>query len=196
VGIRQILNHHPTNPLLTWPKVLFLFSGSLLTLLQVSRDYLHDPTWRENFSLLAKYNFTFDFQGNPHQLLTAAEIFKVFVIPFSPFLSSPSLPLLPVLPPPTHQLLQANPNIPIVIDHLGTLYLRGEDDKDEALKVWREGLREMANLPQVILSPIGVLSLKDFLPDVDTIFHRLNFLDPHETIYAWICLYCKRREIS
>eukprot|EP01127_Copromyxa_protea_P011040 TRINITY_DN2743_c0_g1_i4.p1 TRINITY_DN2743_c0_g1~~TRINITY_DN2743_c0_g1_i4.p1 ORF type:complete len:230 (+),score=46.47 TRINITY_DN2743_c0_g1_i4:2-691(+) len=105
VGIRQILNHHPTNPLITWPKV--------------PQDYLQDEKWCKNFALLGKYNFTFDFQGNPHQFLGAAKLFA------------------------------QHPNIPVVIDHLGTLYLRGEEDKEVSLGVWRQGLRELASLAHV-----------------------------------------------
>lgn len=83
---------------------------------------MQDPKWCENFALLGKYNFSFDFQGNPHQLLAAAALFK------------------------------QHPNIPVVIDHLGTLYLRGEEDKSESLRVWREGLQAMAKLPHVQIS--------------------------------------------
>jgi len=61
-GIRQILNHHPTNPSLTWPKVAI--------------EYLHSTTWRENaISLLKKFNLSFDLQLNPHQIDDAIEHF-------------------------------------------------------------------------------------------------------------------------
>jgi len=59
-GIRQIINHHPKNPGLTWPKV--------------TEDYLYNTTWIKNYALLEKYNFSFDMQLNPHQFKKAAEL--------------------------------------------------------------------------------------------------------------------------
>lgn len=48
VGIRQILNHHPEDSSLTWPKV---YSSNYLT---------NDSAFRHGFSLLQKYNLSFD----------------------------------------------------------------------------------------------------------------------------------------
>lgn len=61
-GVRMILNHHPTNPDLTWP--------------QVERgDFLRDPLFREGIELLGERGLSFDLQCNPHQYLDAAETF-------------------------------------------------------------------------------------------------------------------------
>jgi len=64
-GIRQILNHHDSNPGLTWPKV-------------ERRDYLRSSDWRKGLSHLEKYHMSFDLQVNPHQLKDAAECFHNF----------------------------------------------------------------------------------------------------------------------
>jgi predicted TIM-barrel fold metal-dependent hydrolase len=107
-GIRQILNHHPKNPSLTWPKV--------------HEDYLHNPTWLKNYSLLAKYNFTFDFQLNPHQMKQAAEV------------------------------ISKNPKINVIIDHLGTLYLGStKSEEEENLSVWRKGLKLLSSHKNVYI---------------------------------------------
>jgi predicted TIM-barrel fold metal-dependent hydrolase len=59
-GIRQILNHHPDNPALTWPKVH-------------SADYLtKDDAFRRGYALLQRFNMSFDMHVNPHQLKDAA----------------------------------------------------------------------------------------------------------------------------
>lgn len=58
-GVRQLLNQHDT------PHYNF-----------AERDFLNDPVWRENLSLLAKYDLTFDLQIYPHQALAAAEAIR------------------------------------------------------------------------------------------------------------------------
>lgn len=65
-GIRQIINHHPENPGLTWPKV---HSGDYLTT---------DEKFRHGYSLLQKYGLSFDLQVNPHQLKDAAAFVAQF----------------------------------------------------------------------------------------------------------------------
>ncbi len=56
-GIRQILNVHE-NPRFN----------------HADRDYLKDPLWRKNFSLLSKYNLSFDLQLYYHQMDGAASL--------------------------------------------------------------------------------------------------------------------------
>lgn len=64
-GIRMILNHHPTNPSLTWP--------------QVERgDFVETPEFRAGFEELKARKLSFDLQANPHQLLACAKLFKDF----------------------------------------------------------------------------------------------------------------------
>jgi len=107
-GIRQILNHHPKNPALTWPKV--------------TEDFLHNPTWQKNFAILAKYNFSFDLQLNPHQMKQAAEI------------------------------ISRNPKITVIINHIGTLYLGNtKSEETENLSVWRQGLKQLSSLKNVYI---------------------------------------------
>eukprot|EP01098_Paradermamoeba_levis_P012601 TRINITY_DN5543_c0_g1_i1.p1 TRINITY_DN5543_c0_g1~~TRINITY_DN5543_c0_g1_i1.p1 ORF type:complete len:319 (-),score=87.14 TRINITY_DN5543_c0_g1_i1:71-1027(-) len=64
-GIRQILNFHPTDPSLTWPKVKH-------------GNYFKESQWRNGLSLLEKYSLSFDLHVNPHQIKEAAEFFKNF----------------------------------------------------------------------------------------------------------------------
>jgi len=114
VGIRQIVNHHPTNPNLTWPKI--------------DQDFLKNEQWKKNFSLLARYNFSFDLQLNPHQMKTAAEI------------------------------ISRNPEIPVIVDHLGTLFLGNSDEENKrSIETWREGMKALSLLPNVTvkLSMLG-----------------------------------------
>jgi len=115
-GIRQILNHHPENPGLTWPKV--------------TEDFILNPTWIKNYALLAKYNLSFDCQLNPHQFSRAVEV------------------------------IAAHPNIPVIINHIGTLHLgttKSEEEKN--LAVWRRDLKLLAQLPNVYMK----LSMKEFI---------------------------------
>jgi len=53
-GIRQILNYHPTNPKITWPKV--------------TQELSQNASWKKGYALLSKYNLSFDLQLNPHQI--------------------------------------------------------------------------------------------------------------------------------
>ncbi|XP_070538132.1 uncharacterized protein y4mH-like [Ptychodera flava] len=54
-GIRQILNHHPTESKLTYPLV-------------ERGDYMQDEDWLEGFRLLGDLGLSFDLQVYPHQL--------------------------------------------------------------------------------------------------------------------------------
>ena len=72
-GIRQILNCKPD-----WPR-----NGQL-------GDLLDNPSWKEGFALLQKFDFSFDLQLNPHQFQKAAAF------------------------------LAGHPGIPVVINHLGS----------------------------------------------------------------------------
>lgn len=61
-GVRMILNHHPTNPDLTWPQV-------------EHGEFLQSEVFRESVSLLGTHGLSFDLQCNPHQLEEAARVF-------------------------------------------------------------------------------------------------------------------------
>jgi predicted TIM-barrel fold metal-dependent hydrolase len=56
-GVRQILNRHP-DPFYNY----------------VDKDYMSDPTWRKNLSLLQPRGLSFDMQLYPHQILQACDV--------------------------------------------------------------------------------------------------------------------------
>jgi predicted TIM-barrel fold metal-dependent hydrolase len=80
-----------------------------------------DATFAKNFPLLAEHNLSFDLQCNPSQLADAAAF------------------------------LSLHPNVPVVLDHIGSLRLhRGTKAEDEAmLSTWKQGMQALAALPNV-----------------------------------------------
>ena len=91
-------------------------------------NYFADPMFAANYPLLEKYGLSFDLQCNPPQLTTAANFLAQF------------------------------PNIPVVLDHIGSLNLSGDNKRDEAtMVVWRNGMQALANLQHtyVKLSMLG-----------------------------------------
>ena len=104
-GVRQIIGFLENRPDLSFTKEHLLRNGS----------------WQENFSLLDKYNLSFDLQLYPEQMKEAAEFLSDF------------------------------PNVPIVIDHVGSPY----DQNDSGLKLWREGLQALAKLPNIHIKLSG-----------------------------------------
>lgn len=86
-------------------------------------NLLDNPRWRHGYSLLASHGFAFDLQLNPHQFRQAA------------------------------QFLSSRPEVPVIIDHLGSP-TRG--DLSEPAAYW-EGMRALADLPQVNIK-ISMLS--------------------------------------
>lgn len=62
-GVRMILNHHPTNPALTWPQI-------------AHDEFLRDPVFSKSISILGQKNLSFDLQCNPHQIQNAVRVFK------------------------------------------------------------------------------------------------------------------------
>jgi len=92
---------------------------------RVAADFLRDAKcaakFEAGFGLLSKYGLSFDLQCNPCQLMAAAA------------------------------LLARHPDIPVVIDHLGTPKSLMTDEVVDAKKVaeWREGMTAMAALPHV-----------------------------------------------
>ena len=63
-GVRQILNHHPDNPDLTWP--------------QVEDGVFTHPLFREGLALLQRHNLAFDLSCNPHQVADAIAVLRDF----------------------------------------------------------------------------------------------------------------------
>jgi predicted TIM-barrel fold metal-dependent hydrolase len=88
---------------------------------QVHRnDYFTDPQFREGFNKLEEHSLSYDLQLNPHQMKAAAEFFKDF------------------------------PNVPVVLNHVGSLKLADDQGLDSDVgKVWYEGMKGLAALPWV-----------------------------------------------
>ncbi len=84
-------------------------------------DFLQNPIWRENFALLKKYSLRFDLQIFPEQTDQAIS------------------------------LLQGNPNIPVVIEHL----LQPRKHDRDTLVEWEAQLAKLAALPQVCIKLSG-----------------------------------------
>lgn len=89
---------------------------------QVHRcDYFQDPQFRAGFAKLEEHGLSFDLQCNPHQLEQAAAFLKDF------------------------------PNVPVVLNHIGSLKLEGDaEEQGRSLEVWRAGMRAMAALPHAM----------------------------------------------
>ncbi len=62
-GVRMILNHHPSNPDLTWSQI-------------EHGEFMESQIFRESISLLGDKSLSFDLQCNPHQLTEAAEALR------------------------------------------------------------------------------------------------------------------------
>jgi len=77
VGMRQILNYEPS-----WPRN--------------KKDFLQVPAFHWGYSLLAKYDMSFDAQLNPSQFISMYELAK------------------------------KNPKVPVIINHMGTPVLKNE----------------------------------------------------------------------
>lgn len=101
----------------------------------VREDLLANETFVTNFKALADFGLSFDAQLNPHQFERFAE------------------------------LVEANPKVPVMLNHLGCLKLRGggqdllthdEHKKlvaadDEATELWRKGMRRLAKSDHVFV---------------------------------------------
>jgi len=84
-------------------------------------DLLADLTWRGQYAMLAEYGLSFDLQLYPEQMNEAAEF------------------------------LAQHPDIPVVIDHIGSPH----DLSDEGLVTWTSGMRALAQLPHVSIKLSG-----------------------------------------
>ncbi|MEW9920638.1 amidohydrolase [Marimonas sp. MJW-29] len=81
----------------------------------VQTNLLDDLTWRSQFGLLADYGLSFDLMLYPHQMRHAAAFFA------------------------------DHPDIPVVLEHLGSPLNRSE----AGMKLWAEGMQALAALPHV-----------------------------------------------
>ncbi|MFD0857821.1 amidohydrolase family protein [Roseovarius aquimarinus] len=79
------------------------------------RAYLGDAAWRAGFAALGERGLSFDLQLYPEQMEAAAD------------------------------LLAAHPDVPVVVDHLGSPH----DPSAKGLAVWQRGMEALAALPHV-----------------------------------------------
>lgn len=87
----------------------------------VGTDLLADPTWRAQYPMLAEYGLSFDLQLYPEQMEAAVEFLAQF------------------------------PEIPVVIDHIGSPH----DSTDQGLAKWSGGMRALSQLPHVSVKLSG-----------------------------------------
>ena len=80
-----------------------------------ARNLRQDTVWRENYAVLARHGLSFDLQLYPEQMAEAAAF------------------------------LALHPDVPVVIDHLGSPY----DTSTAGLAVWQTGMTALAALPHV-----------------------------------------------
>ncbi len=157
-GIRQIINHHPENPGLTWPKV---HSGDYLTT---------DEKFRRGYALLQKYGLSFDLQVS-HSLQPAATKLssnaRARTHTHTHNAHAHAHTRTQQVNP--HQLKDAAafvaqfPEIPVCLNHLGCLPLKeGTPEQHEALiATWREGMQALARLPHVYVKLSQLWFTKD-----------------------------------
>ncbi len=87
----------------------------------VAENFLDSPLWRENFAALGEHGLSFDLMLYPEQMQQAAELFA------------------------------DHPEVPVVINHLGSPY----DTSADGLALWREGMAALAQLPHVSVKLSG-----------------------------------------
>ena len=91
---------------------LLLEGGNIYSSIKMKQkkiNYFSDPIFSSNFHLLEKYELSFDLQCNPNQLKDAAKFFVQF------------------------------PKILVVLDHIGSLKLNGNDYHDQSeIELWKE----------------------------------------------------------
>ncbi len=78
-------------------------------------DFLADLTWRGQYAMLADHGLSFDLQLYPEQMTQAADF------------------------------LAQHPDIPVVIDHMGSPH----DLSDAGLAVWAQGMQALSDVPHV-----------------------------------------------
>ena len=100
-------------------------------------NFLENPQWLDGFSLLASHNLAFDLQLNPHQFDNAVD------------------------------LITKHPDIPIIVDHLGSPTLTNLENKK---KYW-EGMRKLAYLEHVSIK-ISMLSYIDPVWDKNSLIEE------------------------
>ena len=100
-------------------------------------NYLENPQWLDGFSLLSSHNLSFDLQLNPHQFDKAVD------------------------------LATKHPDIPIIIDHLGSPTLTNLENK----QLYWKGMRELADLKHASIK-ISMLSYIDPVWDKNSLIEE------------------------
>lgn len=116
-------------------------------------EVLENATWRANYARLAQAGLSFDLQLYPEQMTKAAAF------------------------------LADHPEIPVVIDHLGSPY----DTSEAGLALWRRGMSALAALPHVHVKLGGTaMFLGDDLGPVarDIVGDVLRLFGPSRVMFA------------
>ena len=117
------------------------------------RNFLDDPTWRANYARLADHGLSFDLQLYPEQMRQAAK------------------------------LAADHPDIPVVIDHLGSPH----DMSEAGMKTWTDGMAALAALPHVHVKLGGyAMFFGGDLGDVPSLLTRaaLDMFGPDRTMFG------------
>jgi predicted TIM-barrel fold metal-dependent hydrolase len=95
----------------------------------VGRNYLDEEAWLRGYRILRRFGLSFDLQLYPHQMKRAAEV------------------------------LAANPDTPVVLNHAGMFADRGTP---QGWRTWRDGIHALAALPHVHvkISGLGMMNHK------------------------------------
>jgi len=102
------------------------------------RNLLDDLVWQGNFAALADHGLSFDLQLYPEQMEQAADFLK------------------------------HHPQVPVVIDHLGSPY----DTTETGIATWHRGMAALSELPQVHVKLGGYAMF--FGNDLGALPHRLT----------------------
>eukprot|EP01120_Amphizonella_sp_Union-15-10_P016911 TRINITY_DN918_c0_g1_i5.p1 TRINITY_DN918_c0_g1~~TRINITY_DN918_c0_g1_i5.p1 ORF type:complete len:303 (-),score=65.75 TRINITY_DN918_c0_g1_i5:124-1032(-) len=98
----------------------------------VERDYFKSDDWKKGYSSLEKYNMSFDLHLNPSQYKEAADF------------------------------LSGYPNIPVIIDHLGSPKLgRGFGQDAKTLQLWRDGMVALSLLKNTTMKISSLSYIKE-----------------------------------
>jgi len=98
-------------------------------------DFLTSADFEKGYAALAKNNLSFDLQANPHQLKDAAALAAKY------------------------------PQVPLIINHFGTLKLKKDASDEETLRVWRKGMQALAGAGAHVYLKLSMLCYTD--PDWD-----------------------------
>lgn len=120
-----VLAKHATEPKVHGVRMIVNYSEELphLCYPTLTHNVLRNPTYRHNLESLQRLGFSYDLHTTPEQLFDAAEC------------------------------LRSIPDTPVIVNHLACprFHREGPHEKsnDAMWRLWREGLRAVASLPNV-----------------------------------------------